>query len=38
MKVQARAWVPEYSGNDSTWRVWRSATVTYKKRRKYVRT
>lgn len=38
MKVQAIAWVPEYSGCDCTWKVDRTATVTYKKRRTYVRT
>lgn len=28
-----KAWVPEYSGNDASWRVYRSAWV-YAKRRK----
>jgi hypothetical protein len=29
---QGKAWVPEYSGNDSTWRVYRSALVTVKRK------
>lgn len=35
MKVQAIAWVPEYSGKDSTWCIYRTVEVTYKKRRRY---
>lgn len=31
--VQGVAWVPEYSGNDSTWYTYRSCIVTFKRRR-----
>lgn len=32
-KIQGIAWISEYSGIDSTWKVFRTANVTYKKRR-----
>ena len=35
IKVQAIAWVQEYSGPDSTWKIYRTVPVTYKKRRYY---
>ena len=35
MRVSTVAWVPEYAGNDESWRVYRTASVTYKKRRRY---
>lgn len=31
--VQGIAWVREYSGNDCTWKVYRTANVMYKERR-----
>jgi hypothetical protein len=34
-KIQGIAWVPEYSGQDSTWKTYRTVPVTYKKRRHY---
>lgn len=33
-RVQGVAWVPEYSGNDSTWRVFRTTSVTLKRKAK----
>ena len=36
MIKQGVAWVSEYSGNDSTWRTFRTCRhVTYKKRRTF---
>ena len=34
--IQGKAWVSEYSGNDSTWRVYRSALVTVKRKVNHV--
>lgn len=33
VKIQGTAWISEYSGSDCTWKVYRTANVTYKKRR-----
>lgn len=34
MRVQGVAWLWEYSGNDCTWKTYRTTTVTYRKRRR----
>ena len=33
--TQGVAWVSEYSGNDSTWKVYRTTRVYHKRRRTY---